>query len=215
MSKLDELKAMMNNTRFAGVFDIPDSGQIAMSDIRDALGTGGELSLRTAANDFNLPAGEVKMSDFYGLSLFTHEMTIATSQGIYGFYVGAIPGSDFQPRTVYTSVGVRNCEALYVGGAGITCNFRLTLYITGSVSMEFYSSTGSLLGQGTWVFSNANATSITHQALADYLRANVGGTMFLIDLLSPDSAFIEWQREKMRQLRVANGIEEESPNATG
>ncbi|WP_431786958.1 hypothetical protein [Vibrio harveyi] len=68
--KLLELKLYLAPARYRQAFDLPTTGQIAMSDIREVLGLSGEVSLRSMADAAGFDAGEVAMSDFYGYTGF-------------------------------------------------------------------------------------------------------------------------------------------------
>ncbi|WP_413113357.1 hypothetical protein [Thaumasiovibrio sp. DFM-14] len=89
-SKLESLKEIMRQVEKPNNFDIPDSGEIAMSDIADALGHSGSLSMGEAADAFGMDSGRVSMSDFHGASLRDYRMVVGKESGgeLYGFKIG-------------------------------------------------------------------------------------------------------------------------------
>lgn len=64
--KIKDLKQYMEPVKHRSTFDVPTSGQIAMSDIREVMGLSGQVSLRDMADLAGLPSGQVSLSDFYG-----------------------------------------------------------------------------------------------------------------------------------------------------
>ncbi|WP_045405402.1 hypothetical protein [Vibrio jasicida] len=92
-SKLLALKNYLTPTKHKRSFDLPVSGQISMSDIREVLGLSGEVSLRAMADIAGLKAGEVALSDFYGYTPcdgLNYQMEV----GNKGRWVGYADGSD-------------------------------------------------------------------------------------------------------------------------
>lgn len=188
-SKLNEMRELLSGTQRPGKFDLPSSGRIAMSQINEELGNSptARLSLRAAADEFGLPSGRVAMSDFYGLSLYSHELTIGVDGG--GFSHGFQSGfGDLQPRTFETTgSAVITVSQFYVtnnsGEDGI-----VTQTSTTSATIEFSAkgANGEDLGSASVTFFG-NSGEFSNQALADYLRANSGpsgseGRVYLTDL---------------------------------
>lgn len=58
------------------------SGAISIGNLRTERGTSGAYALSTARTDFGLPAGEVSLSDFYGLSYPPSSISVAPTSKV-------------------------------------------------------------------------------------------------------------------------------------
>lgn len=116
-NQIKDLRQYMAPAKHRSTFDVPTSGQIAMSDIREVMGLSGQVSLRDMADLAGLPAGKVSLSDFYGYTPcddLNYDITVGNS----GFYVGYSDGSDYTVGTFgrisCNSIAGKTIEAIVV-----------------------------------------------------------------------------------------------------
>lgn len=164
---LKEMKALMDGTRRPEQFDLPTSGTISMGDINVELGRSRTLALnlRWAADQFGLPSGTVRMSDFYGRRYWTHTITNGTTSvpPAYGYSaplgmgglnpatIGGYPcvSSYYNPQTNQVIIGLDNnaptSARIEMGigtGSSGTERFNHT-YDISAASLRFYTIDGA------------------------------------------------------------------------